>query len=147
MSESYIVFEAKPYDAKGKTLLNQGGKYYLGDLGFRHLLLGRDQSDLGRRVENIVYLELLRRNRNVLVGRSGEAEIDFVAEGAQGTHYYQVVLTVLDENTLARELSPLQSIRDNYPKTLLTLDRIGLGNHEGIQHVNIIDWLLGREEA
>ncbi|HJF65871.1 MAG TPA: ATP-binding protein [Slackia equolifaciens] len=147
LSESYIVFEAKLYDAKSKTLLTQGGKYYLGDLGFRHLLLGRDQSNLGRRVENVVYLELLRRNRNVFVGRSGEAEIDFVAEGDQGTCYYQVALSVLDENTLARELASLQSLSDNYPKTLLTLDRIGTGDFNGIRHVNLIDWLLGREGA
>ena len=141
--ESYILYEAAPYDAKGKRLLERGGKYYLGDLGFRHLLLGRDRSDLGHRLENLVYLELLRRSRKVFVGRTPSAEIDFVTEDQHGIHYYQVALSVLDENTLARELAPLRGISDNYPKTLLTLDRVGLGDFEGIRHVNVIDWLLG----
>ena len=145
--ESYIAFEVQPYDVKGKKLLTQGGKYYLGDLGFRHLLLGHDQSDLGHRIENIVYLELLRRNRKVFVGRAGETEIDFVVEGNRGTQYYQVALSVLGEATLERELAPLRRLTDNYPKMLLTLDRIGTGDIEGIRHANLIDWLLGRNEA
>lgn len=144
LTESYILYETAPYDTKGKRLLERGGKYYLGDLGFRHLLLGRDQSDLGHRLENLVYLELLRRNRKVFVGRTRSAEIDFVTEDQHGIRYYQVALSVLDERTRARELAPLRGIADNYPKTLLTLDRVGLGDFEGIRHVNAIDWLLGR---
>ena len=147
LTESYILYEAKPYDAKGKRLLERGGKYYLGDLGFRHLLLGRDQSDLGHRLENLVYLELQRRSRKVFVGRAASAEIDFITEDQHGTSYYQVALSVLDEGTLSRELAPLRSIQDNYPKTLLTLDRIGLGDYGGIRHVNIVDWLLERPRA
>lgn len=143
--EAYVLFKAPLYDAKGKELLASGGKYYLGDLGFRHLLLGRDQTDLGHRVENVVYLELLKRYREVRVGRVGDAEIDFIAENADTTHYYQVALTVLDEATLARELAPLRRLGDNYPKTLLTLDRVGTGDHDGIQQVNLIDWLSGPE--
>lgn len=147
LTESYVLYEAKPYDAKGKRLLERGGKYYLGDLGFRHLLLGRDQSDLGHRLENLVYLELLRRSRKVFVGRAASAEIDFITEDQHGTSYYQVALSILDEGTLSRELAPLRSIQDNYPKTLLTLDRIGLGDYGGIRHVNVVDWLLERPRA
>ena len=147
LTESYILYEAKPYDAKGKRLLERGGKYYLGDLGFRHLLLGRDQSDLGHRLVNHVYLELQRRSRKVFVGRAASTEIDFITEDQHGTSYYQVALSVLDEGTLSRELAPLRSIQDNYPKTLLTLDRIGLGDYGGIRHVNIVDWLLERPRA
>lgn len=143
--ECYVLFEAKPYDLKGKALLERGRKYYLGDLGFRHLLLGRDQSDLGRRVENVVYLELLRRYRKVFVGKVGRLEVDFAAESEQGTAYFQVALSALDEATLERELAPLRGIGNNYPKTLLSLDRIGIGDYGGIAHKNLIDWLL--EEA
>lgn len=142
LEECYLVFRADPYDAKGRRLLQTGGKYYLGDLGFRHLLLGRDGSDLGHRVENAVYLELLRRYRSVRIGRLGEREIDFIAEHDGKPHYYQVALSVLDESTLRRELEPLELLKDSYPKTLLTLDRIGADDHGGIEQVNLIDWLL-----
>lgn len=142
LTESYLLFKADPYDAKGKKLLQQGGKYYLGDLGFRHLLLGRDDTDLGCRIENIVYLELLRRYRTVRIGRTGTLEIDFVAEKDSRPHYFQVALSVLDEQTLKRELAPLMAVRDDYPKTLLTLDHIGLSDHNGIEQRYLIDWLL-----
>ena len=140
--ECYLIFKADPYDAKGRRLLQQGGKYYLGDLGFRHLLLGRDGSDLGHRVENVVYLELLRRYHSVRVGRVGDLEIDFVAEREGRPHYYQVALSVLDEATLRRELRPLELLGDAYPKTLLTLDRIGATDHNGIEQRSLVDWLL-----
>lgn len=142
LMECYLVFKADPYDAKGRRLLQQGGKYYLGDLGFRHLLLGRDGSDLGHRVENVVYLELLRRYHTARVGRVGNLEIDFVAERGGKPHYYQVALSVLDEATLRRELRPLELLGDAYPKTLLTLDRIGATDHNGIEQRNLVDWLL-----
>ena len=142
LMECYLVFKADPYDAKGRRLLQQGGKYYLGDLGFRHLLLGRDGSDLGHRVENVVYLELLRRYHTARVGRVGHLEIDFVAEREGKPHYYQVALSVLDEATLRRELRPLELLGDAYPKTLLTLDRIGVTDHNGIEQRNLVDWLL-----
>lgn len=139
--ECFLVSKAEPYDAKGKRLLQQGGKYYLSDLGFRHLLLGHDGSDLGHRVENVVYLELLRRYRKVYVGRMGNREIDFIAEQDDRRHYYQVALTVLDEATLARELEPLRRLGDDYPKTLLTLDRVGASDHNGIRQQNLVAWL------
>lgn len=142
LADCYLVFKADPYDAKGRRLLQQGGKYYLGDLGFRHLLLGRDGSDLGHRVENVVYLELLRRYHTVRVGRVGDLEVDFVAEREGKPHYYQVALSVLDEATLRRELRPLELLGDAYPKTLLTLDRIGATDHNGIEQRSLVDWLL-----
>lgn len=142
LTECYLLFKAEPYDAKGRRLLQQGGKYYLGDLGFRHLLLGRDTTDLGHRVENVVYLELLRRYQNVRVGRTGTSEIDFIVERDGRPRYYQVALSVLDERTLARELAPLRTLEDDYPKTLLTLDRIGSEDHDGIRQLNLVDWLV-----
>lgn len=142
LEECFVLFKAPLYDAKGKNLLASGGKYYLGDMGFRHLLLGRDQTDVGHRVENIVYLELRRRYAHVYVGRVRDAEIDFIAEEQGSLHYYQVALTVLDEATLARELAPLRAVSDNYPKTLLTLDHIGVGDRDGVKQENLIDWLM-----
>ncbi|WP_240541077.1 ATP-binding protein [Bifidobacterium colobi] len=94
----------------------------------------------------MIYLELLRRHRNVYIGKVGTTEVDFYTPDPTGDRYYQVSLTVMDENTLSRELKPLQSINDNHPKTLLTMDRIGNGNHAGIQQINIIDWLLSNDD-
>lgn len=144
MIDNYLLFQANRYNVRGKEYLRTNGKYYLGDLGFRFWLLGKPSSDLGHRIENVVYLELLRRYRTVSVGKVDATEVDFVAENSDGPHYYQVLLSVLDERILQRELKPLQAIDDNYPKTLLTTDRIGGGSHNGIEQVNLIDWLLGR---
>lgn len=144
LASSYLLFEAGRFDVHGKEHLATLGKYYLGDLGLRFWLLGRDQGDVGHRIENAVYLELLSRYRSVSVGVLRTGEIDFVATGTEGPHYYQVALSVLDESTLARELAPLRAVRDNYPKTLLTLDRVGVGDHGGIRQENVIDWMLGR---
>ena len=142
MLENYLLFKAVRYDVKGGEYLSTLEKYYLGDLGFRFWLLGKTQGDIGHRLENVVFLELLRRHRRVEIGKVGRQEIDFVAVDDGERHYYQVALTALEEATLERELKPLQAISDNYPKTLITLDRIGIGNHAGISHVNAIDWLL-----
>jgi len=139
---SFLLHKANRYDLKGGTYLRTLEKYYLGDLGFRYWLLGKNTGDIGRRIENLVYLELCRRYRRVDIGKQNSSEVDFVARTEGTMHYYQVAQTVLDENILGRELSPLQSIKDNYPKTLLTLDRIGTGSMDGIRHVNLIDWLL-----
>ena len=142
LTESYLLFKADAYDAKGRRLLQQGGKYYLGELGFRRALLGRSATDIEHRVENVVYLELLRRYRKVYRGRTGENEIDFVAKRDGSPHYYQVALSVLDEKTLQRELAPLARLGNNYPKTLLTLDQIGTSDHNGIEQRYLLDWLL-----
>lgn len=143
LMENYLAFKAGRYDLKGREYLETLEKYYLGDLGFRFWLLGKEQGDLGRRLENAVYLELLRRYRTVCVGKVGTAEVDFIAMGQDGPEYYQVAQTVLDEATRNREFAPLEAIADNYPKTVLTLDRVGVGDYRGIHHINVIDWLLG----
>ncbi|MEG1579521.1 MAG: ATPase, partial [Oscillospiraceae bacterium] len=111
--------------------------------GIRNLLLTSTTADLGHLIENVVYLELLRRGNKVSIGKLAEKEVDFVASNAEGITYYQVSATVLDETTLTRELEPLQKIPDHHPKVLLTLDEIGAGtNYDGIKQVNLLDWLL-----
>ena len=142
LMENYLVFKAERYDLKGREYLDTLEKYYLGDLGFRFWLLGKSQGDLGHRLENIVYLELLRKYRRVSVGKQDTAEVDFVAMGDDGPHYVQVSQSILDEGTRERELTPLRKITDNYPKTVLTLDRVGVGDYDGIRHANVADWML-----
>src|SRR5699024_5568368 len=107
------------------------------------MLLGSKQMDAGHILENVVYLELLRRGYDVYVGKINEFEVDFVAQNSRGTSYFQVALTVRDEKTLQRELRPLQSIRDHYPKMILTLDEDPETQYDGIRRVNARDWLLG----
>ena len=142
MIRNYLLYRARRYDLQGKAWLSTEEKCYLGDLGFRFWLLGKGQGDLGHRMENAVYLELLRRYHTVNIGKLRNLEIDFVATNADGPHYFQISQTVLDPATLERELTPLRKVRDNHPKTLLTLDRMGLGDYDGIRHANVIDWLL-----
>ena len=121
------------------------GKYYMVDTGLRNLLLAGSAFDTGHLIENIVYLELIRRGNKVNIGKLAEKEVDFVVQNAEGVTYYQVSATVLDEKTLKRELEPLQRIPDNHPKLLLTLDEIGAGaNYDGIRQLNLIDWLIGK---
>lgn len=143
LSESYIVYQAKRYNIKGKQYLKTLEKYYVVDIGLRYMLLGSRQMDAGHILENIIYLELLRRGYDVYVGKIGEFEVDFVAQNSKGTIYYQVALTVRDEKTLERELRPLMSIRDHYPKFILTLDDDPETQYEGIRRINARDWLLG----
>lgn len=142
LMENYLLFKAERYDLKGREYLETLEKYYLGDLGFRFWLLGKSQGDLGHRLENAVYLELLRRYRRVAVGKAGTAEVDFVAMGDDGPHYVQVAQSILDEGTREREFAPLRKIADNYPKTVLTLDRVGVGDYDGMRHANVIDWMM-----
>lgn len=142
--DSLLMYEAKRYDIHDHDLLSSNSKYYVVDLGLRRLLLPDHQEDYGHIIENVVYLELLRRFPNVYVGQSGKYEVDFVAlNGRNEAHYFQVALTTLDENVLKRELRSLQRIGDSYPKYLLTLDTLNKdANYNGIQKMNIIDWLL-----
>jgi predicted AAA+ superfamily ATPase len=142
MLESYLLHKVLRYDLKGKEYLKSLEKYYLSDLGFRYWLLGKRSSDIGLRIENVVYLELRRRYIHVAVGKQGKKEVDFIATSGEKAHYYQVSQTVIDEKTLNRELEPFELIKDNHPKTLLTLDNIGTGSINGVQHVNLITWLL-----
>lgn len=142
--DSLLMYEAKRYDIHDHDLLSSNSKYYVVDLGLRRLLLPDHQEGYGHIIENVVYLELLRRFPNVYVGQSGKYEVDFVAlNGRNEARYFQVALTTLDENVLKRELRSLQRIRDSYPKYLLTLDTLNKdANYNGIQKMNIIDWLL-----
>ena len=143
LTESYILYQAKRYKIKGKQYLKTLEKYYVVDVGLRFMLLGSKQMDAGHILENVVYLELLRRGYDVYVGKINEFEVDFVAQNSRGTSYFQVALTVRDEKTLQRELRPLQSIRDHYPKMILTLDEDPETQYDGIRRVNARDWLLG----
>lgn len=144
LTDSYIFYKVDRYDVKGRQYLKTLGKYYLVDTGIRNLLLSGSASDVGHLIENVVYLELLRRGFKVNIGKLAEKEIDFVASNMSGITYYQVSASVLDAGTLSRELEPLQRTSDHYPKILLTLDEIGAGaNYEGIRQINLLDWLLG----
>ena len=143
LANSFVLYRAGRYDIKGKQRLATGYKYYVADIGLRYFLLGSSKNDLGHILENIVYLELIRRRYEVYVGKNDETEVDFVAIDENGMkEYYQVSLTVLDENTLKRELRPLQQIGDHYKKILLTMDKLPISSYDGIVQVNVIDWLI-----
>ena len=143
LTESYIIYQAKRYNIKGKQHLKTLEKYYVVDIGLRFMLIGSQQADMGRILENVVYLELLRRGYEVYVGKVDEYEVDFVAQNSKGTMYFQVALTVRDEKTLQRELRVLEAVKDHYPKYLLTLDDDPEMQYNGIRRVNVRDWLLG----
>lgn len=143
LMESFIVYQAKRYNVKGKQYLKTLEKYYVVDIGLRYLLLGSRSTDVGHILENVVYLELLRRDNDVYVGKIDEAEVDFVAMKPNKTVYYQVAASVRDEKTLQRELAPLQKINDHYPKMILTLDEDPEADYNGIRRVNVLDWLIG----
>ena len=142
LKESYIIYQSKRYDVKGKQYLKTLEKYYVVDIGLRYMLLGKRSMDAGHILENVVYLELLRRNYDVYVGKVDAFEVDFVAQNPDGNHYYQVALTVRDEDVLTREIRPLQMIHDDYPKVILTLDDDPTRDIEGIKIMNARDWLL-----
>ncbi len=145
-TESFLIYKAERFDVKGKNLLDRDYKYYVVDQGFRNYLLGKKAySDMGHILENIVYLELLRRGYRVYVGKVDDLEIDFVAQDKTGLKYYQVSLSVRDEKVLERELKSLQKTGDYYPKYLLTLDMDLEADYNGITKINIIDWLLNEK--
>ena len=142
LCQSFILYPAKRYNIKGRQLLKTMEKYYLVDVALRNTLLGSANADFGRILENVVYLELLRRYPNVYIGKTDAFEIDFVAVNMQEVAYYQVAATVRDEATLERELHPLKMVKDNYPKTILSLDVAPVAYHNGIKIQNVLDWLL-----
>jgi len=146
LTKSYIIYPASRFDIKGKELLTTNQKYYLVDLGLKNVVTtNKYDADLGRKLENVVYFELLRRGGKVYVGKNNDKEIDFVVQKPNNERsYYQVAFTVNDEKTFEREISAFRNIRDNYPKFLLTLD-FDTTNIEGIQKINVIDWLLNGE--
>lgn len=141
--ESYLIYKAERFDVKGKKLLSRDYKYYVVDTGLRSYLLGKKaDSDMGHILENIVYLELIRRGYRVYVGKVNNTEIDFVAENRDGIKYFQVALTVRDEKVLERELRSLKNTEDHYPKYLITMDMDLTADYEGITKINVVDWLL-----
>lgn len=144
LMESYMLYQCKRYNIKGKQYLKTLDKYYAVDMGMRKVLLGSKAMDAGHILENIVYLELLRRGYDVYIGKVDDLEVDFVAMDDKGMTYYQVSATVRDEKTLKRELASLQSIDDHYPKILLTLDDDPEMEYAGIRKINAVDWLLGK---
>ena len=144
LTEPYIFYPVERYDVLGKQLLKKNRKMYIVDLGLRRHLLARQRYDLGFSLENIIYFELLRRGYSVNIGKVGAAEIDFVARKNDNVSYYQVTASMTEESTFEREMSPLKGITDNYPKTVITLDRFTLGNYEGMEVVNAVDWLLDK---
>ena len=144
LQESFILYRAGRYNVKGKQLLKTLEKYYLVDVALRRVMLGRQGVDVGHLLENVVYLELLRHNQHVFIGKTGDLEIDFVTINDEQTSYYQVSATVRNADTLERELAPLKSIKDHNPKWLLTLDEDPDANYDGIRKVNVLQWLLHR---
>ena len=142
LTEAFIFYSAERYDVYGKQLLKQNAKYYIVDLGLRRYLLSKRNYDLGYSLENIVYLELLRRGFTVNVGKIGNQEVDFIVKKGDLVEYIQVSASLTEQSTFDREISPLRQIKDNYPKTILTLDKFTLGNYDGIEVKNVLDWLL-----
>lgn len=144
LTQSYILYAAPRYDIKGKNLLSTNEKYYVVDLGLRNITVtNKYDTDLGHKLENVVYFELLRRGGKVYVGKHNDKEIDFVVQKPNNEReYYQVAYTVNDEKTFNREISAFKNIKDNYPKYLLTLD-FDNTSIDGIRKLNVIDWLLG----
>lgn len=144
--ESFFLYKASRYDIKGKQYLKTGEKYYVSDLGLRYFMLGRKIGDRGHILENVVYLELLRRGYEVYIGKVDEYEVDFVAINSDGRMYVQVCETLKDNenNILLRELNSLEKINDNYTKIILTLDKIPVSNENGIIVKNALEWLVDK---
>lgn len=144
LEAAFLIYPADRYDLRGKRIMKQGKKYYAVDMGLRRILCSNSMRDTGRMLENIVFLELLRREKNVYVGQGPTGEIDFVTNGPTGVKYWQVSESTAHEETLRRELSSFEGVRDNYPKTLLTLDDSREQSYDGIRRVYALDWLLGK---
>ncbi len=139
--DCFVLYKAGRYDIKGKQYLETMEKYYIADTGLRYFLLGSKYVDMGHILENIVYLELLRRGYKVFIGRIGQLEIDFVAEKNGETEYYQVAQTVMPKDTLDRELEPLYKIKNHNAKYLITMDNVPNVSHNGIKQIYALDWL------
>jgi len=143
LMDSYILYQAKRYNIKGKQYLKTLEKYYAVDVGMRYLLLGKRGADVGHILENVVYLELLRRGYQVYIGKVDNLEVDFVAMDQSGQQYFQVAATVREQATLERELASLRKISDHYPKYILTLDDDPEADYDGIKKLRVLDWLMG----
>lgn len=142
LRSAFVFYSVGRYDVKGKQLLKTLGKHYICDMGFRNMLLGYRDADRGHIIENIVFLELLRRDYRVYIGKVGETEVDFVAERPNNKLYIQVTETMQSPETRERELRPLRMIQDNYEKIILSMDRDFIKSYDGIKSLNLLDWLL-----
>ena len=142
LTESFIFYPAERFDIVGKQLLKASRKMYIVDLGLRNYILPRKNYDLGFSLENLVYFELLRRGYKVTTGKAGNAEVDFVAQKQGAYQYFQVTADMTAQETFEREIRPLEKIRDNYEKVILTMDRLTPGNYNGIQVWYLVDWLM-----
>ena len=142
LRSAFVFYSVGRYDVKGKQLLKTLGKNYIIDLGFRNMLLGYRDADRGHILENVVFLELLRRDYRLYIGKVGETEVDFVAEKPNEKIYIQVTESMLGEEVRERELRPLRLIQDNYEKIVLSMDRSYINSYDGIKSINIIDWLM-----
>lgn len=143
LTDSLLMYRVSRYDIKGKDYLQLLDKYYIADIGLRYYLLGLNSTDRGHILENVVYLELVRRGYTVYVGKNGSAEVDFVVQDYDGnTEYYQVLWSVREESTLKRELSALESIQDHNPKYILTMDNDPPISYNGIRQINVLKWLV-----
>ena len=145
LEKSFIMYKTERTDIKSKALLKTLGKYYISDTGIRNIILGFRNINEGHLLENVVYLELLRRGYRVNIGKSGSYEVDFVAENPNVIKYYQVTQTLADDKVKQREIRSLESISDNYEKIILTMDKTINNDFNGIKVINIIDWLLKEE--
>ncbi|MDR2713687.1 MAG: DUF4143 domain-containing protein [Clostridiales bacterium] len=139
---SIIVYQANRFDIKGKEQLKTLSKFYVTDTGIRNMLTGYSDGDVGHVLETVVYFELLRRGYQVFIGKWYDSEVDFLAISQNTRKYYQVTLSMMNESVKKRELAPLAAIPDNYEKTILSMDRTYITDHEGILYQNIIDFLL-----
>jgi len=142
LNASYLIYKCSRYDVKGKQYLDRQEKYYIADIGLRYMLLGSQGGDVGHILENVIYLELIRRGFDVYIGKMGDYEIDFVAMKGGEIIYYQVALTVNEESTLQREIRPLMKIRDHFSKILITMDNNHEIFHNGIRRIYAIDFLM-----
>lgn len=142
LKNAFIVYTVDRYDVKGKQLLKTLGKNYIVDMGFRNMLLGYRDAERGHILENIVFLELLRRDYRVYIGKVGEREVDFVAEKPDNKLYIQVTESMQSPETRERELKPFSMIQDNYEKIILSMDRSYIQSYNGIRSLYLIDWLL-----
>ena len=143
LMESYMFYDVKRFDIKGKEYLRTLGKYYIVDIGLRNYLLGFRDRDRGHALENIIYFELLRRGYDVAIGKIDRLEVDFVATNTKEKIYMQVTESMLEESVRQRELRPLKSIQNNYKKLVITLDKALDNDYEGIEVKEVIEWLLG----
>ncbi|WP_342765298.1 ATP-binding protein [uncultured Methanobrevibacter sp.] len=139
-----LIYQVKREDLQGKKILKYDEKYYLCDLGFRQAIIGNNQRDITRVIENIVYMELLRRGYEITIGKVGDLEVDFVCKKQNKPIYIQVSYLLTNEETIEREFRPLKNILDNYPKYVVTMDDVDM-SHDGIEHLNLVDFLLGDE--